>query len=109
MGISLFVGEGDNWEFRLSNAYWYNEFLNYIAERGDCENLMYFTPGESVALKEHKGSRADEVFSLDELAREVNRILLDSVDAPDYATYIAEEFMKGIQAAMESGDELSIV
>lgn len=107
MGISLWVGETDE-EYRLTNAYWYNEFLNYCAERGDCDNLLYFTPDVSVALKEHKGERALEVFSLDELAREVNRILLDN-DAPDYANYIAQEFLKAIEEAEDTGETLVIL
>ena len=107
MGVSLFVGSGPDWEFRLSNAYWYNEFLNYCAERGDCENLLYFTLGESVALSEHKGDRQDEVFSLDELTREAIRIMEDG-EAPDYATHIAEVFLRAINACKEEGLELYI-
>jgi hypothetical protein len=96
MGISLFIGAEEDSEIRLTNAYWYNEFLNYIAERGDCDNLMYFTPGISRASIKHKGDRLDDIFSVEELTREVNRIILDK-DSPDYAKYIALKYLQALE------------
>ena len=111
MGLYLSIGETEEEEniFSLGSGIWYSEFLNYCAEREDITELLWFTPGVSVALKNHKGPRSMEVFSMDELLREVNRVILDdSDDVPGWCVDRAKIWRAAIERAEQLDDQITL-
>lgn len=103
--MGQFVSVGKK-QFSLSNALWYNRFLDYVADRGDCPVLMRFVPGQTVAVFHPEEDDPGTVL-LGDLSKEI--AILQEVDsAPDYVQHIVGTYDLAIRTLLRSNSVSSL-
>ena len=102
MGIDMYIGEEE--QVRMSNAYFYNEFVNWVAEMGDFPQILDHSPvhGEYVLDPDEPASLYKG--SIPKLKKELEE--LQTMSPPEYAHDIIESMLEGI--AIAERDNLKI-
>ncbi len=95
MAIELYIGDE---QIKLTSAYFYNSFLNWVAEQGEYPQILDHSPVHgSYTLNE------DELAglysgSVQRLMGEVER--LQKRDPPDYAEYVLAQILVACRMAL---------
>jgi len=108
MGIDLWVDEKQT---HLTNAYWYNEFLNWVADTAakdgeDFPHLLNHSPTEGWYELNEKARTGRQTGSVQKLSAEAKELL--TRDPPDYALHILTQITKACKLAMLSGNHISL-
>ena len=109
MGISMFVGDTDDFEYRMGSSYWYNRFLNDLSEKGQFPHILAFAPDKGVAHGAFSEYDTDSgEVSLSGLNKEVDSILSNKTDYPDWLIEMATTFKSAISKAVKLSEVLVI-
>ena len=95
MGIDFYIGTS---QIKLTNAYWYNEFLNWVSVEGEYPHILNHSPIHgSYTLDE--GETAADLYagSVIRLKQEVEDLL--SHTPPDFCKYVLTQMLKGCNIA----------
>lgn len=95
MGIDLYIGED---QVRLTNSYWYNEFLNWVAQMGEFPQILDHSPVHGSYLLESKEPASLYKGSVQRLKKELQD--LQDMSPPEYAEDIIEYMLEGCELAI---------
>ncbi len=95
MAIDLYIGDE---QIKLTNAYYYNEFLNWTAEQGEYPQILDHSPVHgSYTLNENEPASLYS-GSVQRLMGEVEK--LQKKDPPDYAEYVLAQILVACRMAL---------
>ena len=103
MGIDVYIGEE---QVRLTNAFYYNAFLNWVAEQGDFPHILNHSPihGSYTLDPDRPPTMYDgSVFALKKEAK----TLLDHAP-PDYAEHVLRQILKGCELAVDMQQKITM-
>lgn len=102
MGIDMYIGEEE--QVRMSNAYFYNEFANWVAEMGDFPQILDHTPNHGQYLHDPNEPASLYSGSIPRLKKELED--LQAMNPPEYAADIIESMLEAV--AISERDNLKI-
>jgi len=102
MGIDYYIGED---QVRLTSAFWYNEFLNWVASMGDYPQILDHSPIHgNYELTNEKASMYSG--SISKLLAEVNTLLAGN--CPEFARDILTEMKRGCELALANKKRITM-
>ena len=103
MGIDLYIGQE---QIRITNAYWYNKFLNWVAEIGDFPYILDHSPihgsyslNKDEPASEYSGSVQGLKKELEELAE---------ANPPERVEDIVSYMLEGCRIALETRTKITM-
>lgn len=96
MGIDFYV---DDEQIRLTNAYHYNSFLNWVAEQGEYPQILDHSPVHGSYLLDEDEASGLYTGSVQRLKEELKE--LQQRKPPEYANYIIEQMLQGCKIALK--------
>ncbi len=104
MGIDFYIGEEG--QVRLTNAYWYNQFVNWVAEMGDFPQILDHSPIHGEYLLDDNQPATLYIGSIPKLKKELED--LQAMNPPEYAADIIESMLEGIAIAERDNLKISM-
>ena len=103
MGISFYIGDE---QVDLTNAYFFNSFLNWVAEQGEYPQILDHSPVQGSYLPDDGAPPGMYSGSVQRLQGEVERLL--KRNPPDYAEYVLKQMLKGTRLALKEGRKITM-
>ncbi len=103
MAIDLYIGDE---QIKLTSAYFYNSFLNWVAEQGEYPQILDHSPVHgSYTLNENESASLYR-GSVQRLMGEVEK--LQKKDPPDYAEYVLAQMLVACKMALRQRKKMTM-
>jgi len=103
MAIDLYIGDE---QIKLTNAYHFNDFLNWVAEQGEYPQILDHSPVHgSYTLNEDEQASMYK-GSVQRLMNEVERLL--KRNPPEDAEYVLAQMLKGCRMALRQKKRITM-
>lgn len=103
MGIDYYI-EDD--QIRLTSAYHFNSFLDWVAEQGEYPQILDHSPVNGSYLPDEDEPPDLYSGSIQRLQGEVERLL--KRDPPDYAEHVLKQMLKGCKLALKRNQRITM-
>jgi hypothetical protein len=102
MGIDFYIGDD---QVRITNAFWYNRFLNWAAKMGNYPQILDHSPihGEYVLENIFASNFKGSVFLLEKELEE-----LKTLNPPTFIADIIEYMLDGIESALDKQKKITM-
>lgn len=100
MGIDYYIG-GD--QVRITSAYWYNEFLNWVAMMGEYPQILDHSPIHGSYDNDHIGLYKGNIK---ELKKELETLI--EMNPPEYAEDIINYMLEGCNLALDKDEKITL-
>ena len=103
MGIDFYIAEE---QIRITNAKWYNKFLNWVADQGDYPQILNHSPING--RYRLKATVPPTLYdgSIPQLKKEL--MALTEKKPPVWAQHILSQMLEGIELALDIGVEITM-
>ena len=103
MGIDFYIADD---QVRITNANWFNKFLNWVADKGNYPHILNHSPVHGRYRLRAKVPPTLYDGSVVELRRELQE--LEKKRPPKWAAYIIEQMLLGCEMSLDSGEEITM-
>ena len=107
MGIDLYI---EDEQIRLTNSYWYNEFLNWVAQmiEGDVDfpNILEHSPNHGQYLLDKEEPPTMYSGSVQNLKKELQLLL--TYKPPEYAKDIIDELLRACGMSIKEKEKITM-
>lgn len=103
MGVDFYI---DDDQIRLTNAYFYNEFLNWVAEQGEYPQILDHSPVHGSYLPDEDVPPDLYGGSVQRLQMELAKLL--KRNPPPYAGHVIAQMLKGCRLALKQNRKITM-
>lgn len=103
MAIDFYIGDE---QLRLTTAYFYNGFLNWVAEQGEYPQILDHSPVHGSYAPDENAKASLYGGSVQRLMNEVER--LQKRNPPEYAEHVLKEMLRGCRMALRQRKRITM-
>lgn len=103
MGIDLYIGDN---QVPLTNSFWYNEFLNWVAEMGEFPQILDRSPIHGSYELDPDQPASLYTGSVQKLKEELEK--LKEMSPPEYASDIINSMLEGVNLSLLNDKEITM-
>ncbi len=103
MAIDLYIGDE---QIKLTSAYFYNSFLNWVAEQGEYPQILDHSPVHGSYMLNENEPAGLYRGSVQRLMNEVES--LQKRDPPDYAEYVLAQMLEACRMALRQRKSMTM-